>query len=333
MRPSIKLQPNTPLTLTLLNPEGELDERYELVHYQTSSGTLTLSWRQAAKLNILELQAGEQFTICKHLRDHGAEYVICMAPATEKQRAAEEAASAPFESALMRELALPEEVLAGAQQAAADHFVEKLVNKLVGPAFPTQPITQRLENGPEPCRHTGTHPVYEHTCDDHNCWCHAITCQSKRFQNGEKCDCGREARSDPFESALMRRLSANLPPEQTIAPPELIDAMRRPWRSGDGGCPFCKQNNCEHWTGSGWKNPAIEPRAAAPAVPAKAPRPTGTPYRQALKHINQTVVEVLKASGEQWSSEAKQDLVSTLFIAAAKSKQIAFDFTEGERLP
>ena len=179
---SVKLQPNQPQTLTLLNPDGELDDRYETVHYATSEGTLTLSYRTAAKLNILELRAGEQFTITKHQREHGSEYAINLAPATEKARAGEEVGE------IERQLA------------------------------------QSLEESQKRV--------------------------AKAQQNGH-----------------------------------------------------------------------------AKLKPPLAPGPI--PYRQALAHITTTVTGVLNAAGEQWDSGAKQDLISTVLIAAAKSKQIAFDFTDG----
>lgn len=43
--------------------------------------------------------------------------------------------------------------------------------------------------------HSGTHPVFENTCDDHTCWCHKATCHSKVACNGEQCDCGSPVRT------------------------------------------------------------------------------------------------------------------------------------------
>lgn len=39
---------------------------------------------------------------------------------------------------------------------------------------------------------------------------------------------------------------------------------------------------------------------------------------------------LLRESGEQWNDQAKQDLVSTAFISAAKAGAILFDFQVGE---
>ena len=52
------------------------------------------------------------------------------------------------------------------------------------------------------------------------------------------------------------------------------------------------------------------------------------PYGEALRHITKTVINELSRSGEQWDDKSRQDLVSTLFIAACKEKRIDFDLTE-----
>lgn len=56
--------------------------------------------------------------------------------------------------------------------------------------------------------------------------------------------------------------------------------------------------------------------------------PARTHYAAALKQIVEVVTSTLKGSGEQWNDAAKQDLVSTLFIQAAKGGQIVFEFPE-----
>jgi hypothetical protein len=70
-------------------------------------------------------------------------------------------------------------------------------------------------------------------------------------------------------------------------------------------------------------------------VPQAAPRGGKTPpsrvsYRVALREITFAVTDLLKESGEQWNDQAKQDLVSTAFIAAAKDGTLVFDF-DGDR--
>lgn len=53
-------------------------------------------------------------------------------------------------------------------------------------------------------------------------------------------------------------------------------------------------------------------------------------YRTVLRQITDAVLGELNARGEQWPADARQDLISTLFIAAQKEKRIAFDFEPEE---
>ena len=94
------------------------------------------------------------------------------------------------------------------------------------------------------------------------------------------------------------------------------------------------------------------PKSANTATrePVEAPKGTGTygplpqvalagrktppgrvSYRVALRDITMAVTGLLKDSGEQWNDQAKQDLISTAFISAAKSGGIVFDFEVGEQ--
>lgn len=69
------------------------------------------------------------------------------------------------------------------------------------------------------------------------------------------------------------------------------------------------------------------------ALPAPSTGKRGTPpfrvsYRVALREITEVVTGLLKDTGEQWNDQAKQDLVSTAFISAAKTGAVLFDFQE-----
>ena len=55
------------------------------------------------------------------------------------------------------------------------------------------------------------------------------------------------------------------------------------------------------------------------------------PYAIALDQITGVVLETLKKHGEQWESGAKQDLVSTLLIQAARDGRVVFDFHTEEK--
>ncbi len=89
------------------------------------------------------------------------------------------------------------------------------------------------------------------------------------------------------------------------------------------------------------QEPAETPRGngttgPAPAI-AVAPRKRQNPpidrvsYRVALREITGVVVEMLAEKGEQWTDQAKQDAISTVFISAAKSGGIVFDFAGGDQ--
>ena len=78
--------------------------------------------------------------------------------------------------------------------------------------------------------------------------------------------------------------------------------------------------------GTGTHGPVPVP---VPRIAAKQDRQAPPPrvsYRIALREITGTVTALLRESGEQWNDQAKQDLVSTAFISAAKSGVILFDF-------
>jgi hypothetical protein len=60
-------------------------------------------------------------------------------------------------------------------------------------------------------------------------------------------------------------------------------------------------------------------------MPARAPasRPMKIPANIALREIITFATAALKESGEQWSDQSRQDLVSTLFIQAGHQGWIA----------
>lgn len=63
------------------------------------------------------------------------------------------------------------------------------------------------------------------------------------------------------------------------------------------------------------------------AVPvSRRTPPSRVSYRVALRQITGTVLELLENRKEQWESDPRQGLISTLFISACKSGVVAFDF-------
>lgn len=202
--PAVKLLSNIPLQLALLDPpEGEMDDRYEKVHYSTSAGTLTVSYRVAAKINALELRSGEQFHICKREKPEGIQWDVWLASTSEQGRAVEETPS-ELEVQLSKSLEI------------------------------APPIGSIREVPRKP---------------------------SRRAPN----------------------------PDQ----PRLFDK------------------------GTGTDGPAPQ-RAILPAMPPAKPTRVQIPYNVAFREVTKFVTIELKATGEQWNDQAKQDMVSTILIAAAK---------------
>jgi len=81
--------------------------------------------------------------------------------------------------------------------------------------------------------------------------------------------------------------------------------------------------------GTGTYGPAPQPVSIPLASNGRHRTPPArTHYAAALKQIVEVVTSTLKGSGEQWNDAAKQDLVSTLFIQAAKDGRIVFEFPE-----
>jgi len=63
------------------------------------------------------------------------------------------------------------------------------------------------------------------------------------------------------------------------------------------------------------------------ALGSRKKLPPRVSYRSALRQITGTVLELLETRKEQWESDPRQGLISTLFIAACKAGVIEFDFT------
>jgi hypothetical protein len=68
---------------------------------------------------------------------------------------------------------------------------------------------------------------------------------------------------------------------------------------------------------------AIQPPQAS-GVRLVSTRPLRLDYETAFRECLRIVQEALKSSGEQWSDEARQAAVSTLFIAAQRENAVSF---------
>jgi len=77
--------------------------------------------------------------------------------------------------------------------------------------------------------------------------------------------------------------------------------------------------------GTGTDGPAPVRRPQLVSAAGRRP-PVVVSYRVALSQITDTVLQELKARGEQWEAGARQDLISTVLIAAHRAKAFTFDF-------
>ena len=82
--------------------------------------------------------------------------------------------------------------------------------------------------------------------------------------------------------------------------------------------------------GTGTDGPAPQPRPGAIPLPAVARK---TPYGQMLRHIVRTVKAVLTEENLQLGDGPTQDLISTVYIDAAKRTGIVYDFGDAEGRP
>jgi hypothetical protein len=73
-------------------------------------------------------------------------------------------------------------------------------------------------------------------------------------------------------------------------------------------------------TGTDGPTPQPKPNTGPQLAPASSkPRSNVIPFNVAFRETVEFVTKELKAAGEQWSDQAKQDMVSTVLIAASKS--------------
>lgn len=95
MPESVRFEPNTPVRLKLADPEGEYDSDLRQGSFVTTDGRQFRLPRPAVvMLYDLEPRPGEEIQITRHLKSRPArfEWTICLTPASEKARAAEEQA-------------------------------------------------------------------------------------------------------------------------------------------------------------------------------------------------------------------------------------------------
>lgn len=133
-------------------------------------------------------------------------------------------------------------------------------------------------------------------------WVFALTATSEKI------------RAEKEAEALAERTKRDLPGQLQAS---VLRQMPKSARSSQQDAPEIQKG-----TGTYGHVPQVAPASR------KAP-PSRVSYRVALRQITGTVLELLDSRKEQWESDPRQGLISTLFISACKSGVVAFDF-EGE---
>jgi len=133
---------------------------------------------------------------------------------------------------------------------------------------------------------------------------------------GEEISIGRYRKAEDQPAEWVFSLTART--EQARAKDEM--ARQETLRLDNEAPSSTGKTEFEEWR----RTPALSPQQ-------KRKRDAGTPptrvsYRTALSDITKAVTGLLRETGEQWNDQAKQDLVSTVFISAAKTGQMVFDF-------
>ncbi len=120
--------------------------------------------------------------------------------------------------------------------------------------------------------------------------------------------------AEKSRAAAEREVVADLSLEDQLQ--ASIDALRN--RPPARKPPTPERNQPQAITrGTGTHGPAPQPVSIAASTPRAVAGKI--PYNVAFREILQFVTSELKASGEQWSDQSRQDLISTCFISATKA--------------
>ncbi len=88
-----RFSPNVPAIVSLAQAEGDYDSQAGTVTYQLSDGReMVVNTEFATRINLLELQPGETFGVCKRVTEdrHPAYFDVWLSPAAEQERAKQE---------------------------------------------------------------------------------------------------------------------------------------------------------------------------------------------------------------------------------------------------
>ena len=149
----VLLPPNVPQTIALQDPEGDYKPDAAQVEYLTTCGRLLVLDKDAAtRLNMMDMQPGETFTICKRVSGRRGElpYIdLALTASTERQRAQTEAEAAmPPESPQPAKAAEQPAVLRSKRRSAKVHEIRP--DPVVQPALFDRRGTGTYGPAPQP---------------------------------------------------------------------------------------------------------------------------------------------------------------------------------------
>jgi hypothetical protein len=139
-----RFTPNVPAIISLAQSEGAYDSEAGTVAYQLSDGReMVVNTEFATRINLLDLQPGESFGVCKRVTEdrHPPYFDVWLSPATEQERAKQEAEAVP-----VAPLAVPQRKgatrvreMPPAQPAAQPRLFDQRGTGTYGPAPRMQP--------------------------------------------------------------------------------------------------------------------------------------------------------------------------------------------------
>lgn len=130
-------------------------------------------------------------------------------------------------------------------------------------------------------------------------------------------DIEREVRAEVMARLATQQVEKQARASAGTPAPATTAATQPPHCNGNGTKP---NGGLPNSNGNATHNTAKPPYSTAgPSVP-----PTKVGYDLALRRLLRTTIAALKDAGEQWSDSARQDLISTLMIQAARDGAVSW---------
>jgi len=114
-----------------------------------------------------------------------------------------------------------------------------------------------------------------------------------------------------------------MPEVTNVSPPApLLDQLAESIRVVEMRKPIEKVGKIEPLSATGTDGVSASSVSTGSIKPTAFRPPGPIPFNIAFREVLQFVTAELKAAGEQWSDQSRQDIASTILISAAKSKLI-----------